>query len=242
MRDVLGRNAWPLTLVARLTGAVAVLLLAYVAAGLAGGSLPANTGWHEPNGGVEIWVEDNGIHTGLVVPKVAAGIDWRGFAPAADLHDPRYGALPYLGIGWGERDFYLGTPTWADMGPGVFLSAALGADATLLHVEHLPRPVEGADVRRIVLRPDEYRRLAAFVRSSLKSRRRWPGYADYDAFYEARGHYSAIATCNAWTGAALRAAGVRVGRWTPFPVTVLGWFPMAGGGSPLVRLDATVQR
>ena len=90
-------------------------------------------------------------------------------------------------------------------------------------------------MRRVLLRPEEYRRLAAFVRASLKSRRRWPGYAAHDVFYEARGRYSAVTTCNEWTGAALRAAGVRVGRWTPFADTVLGWFPVTSGGSGAPR-------
>ena len=50
------------------------------------------------------------------------------------------------------------------------------------------------------------------------------GYFGYDAFYEGTGRYSAVRTCNSWTGAALAAAGIRVGAWTPFPVTVLWWF------------------
>ena len=229
-------NDRPALLVARSAQALAVALLAYVAAGLVGGSLPVNPRWRPPPEGVTIWVEDNGIHTGLVMPKVAAGVDWRPFAPAADLKDPRYAAFGYVAIGWGEHGFYLGTPTWSDVRPGIVLGAALGSDRTLLHVEHLPRPVDGVDARRVVLRPDEYRRLAAFIRASLKSRRRWPGYAGNDVFYEARGRYSALWTCNSWTGAALQAAGVRVGRWTPFPATVMGWFGAGAGAAAPVPI------
>lgn len=221
------RNARALTEVAR---AAVALLGAYAAAGLVGGAVPVNAGWRPPARGVTIWVEDNGIHTDLVLPKLAPGVDWRPFAPAADLRDPRYGGYGYLAVGWGERAFFLETPGWADVRPGTVLRAAIGSRATLLHVEHVPRPAPAADVRRIVLRPAEYRRLAAFLRAGLESRRRWPGYAGNDVFYAARGRYSAVATCNAWTGAALAAAGVRIGRWTPFPVTVLGWFPPTGWG------------
>lgn len=228
-------NARALTVVARAGIAVALLVLAYTTAGLAGGSLPANARWREAAanspGAVTIWVEDNGIHTGLVLPKVAADVDWRDFAPATDLRNPDHGAHPYIAIGWGEHGFFLGAPTWADVRPRMVLGAAFGSDMTLLHVEHLPQPLDGVDSRRVVLRPEEYRRLAAFVRGSLKSRRRWPGYGGNDVFYDARGRYSALWTCNSWTGAALRSAGVRVGRWTPFPVTVMGWFPVTSVGS-----------
>lgn len=209
----------------RAVAGLALLVLVYAAAGLVGGSLPVNAGWRQPASGVTIWVESNGIHTGFVLPKVAGGVDWRRFAPAGDLGDPRYGEYGYLAIGWGEHDFYLGTPTWADVRPRTVLAAAVGSSRTLLHVEHVPRPVAGDDVRRLVLRPEEYRRLVAFIVASRRtSGRRWAGYDRGDVFYEARGQYDAVRTCNSWTGAALRSAGVRVGAWTPFPVTVMGWF------------------
>lgn len=193
--------------------------------GMIGGTIPANVGWREPADGVAIWVEDNGIHTDIVMPKVAAGIDWRRLARAGDLADPRYAGFDHVAIGWGEHAFFLDTPTWADVRPRIILAAAIGSDRTLLHVEHVPRPTVGSDVRMIRLTPGQYRRLAAFVMASVKpGGRHYPGYAASDAFYEARGHYDALRTCNAWTGDALRHAGVRVGAWTPFPATVMGWF------------------
>lgn len=205
--------------------ALAASLLLYLAAGLIGGAVPANRGWTPPADGVTVWVETNGIHTGIVVPKVAAGVDWRPLLPPGDLADPRFGGWGYASIGWGERAFYLETPTWADVRPLTVLGAAFGSRRTLMHVEHLPRPREGADVRRLVLRPAEYRRLAAYLRASFADApKHLRGYARGDVFYEANGRYSAIRTCNAWTGAALRHAGVRVGWWTPFPWSVMAWF------------------
>jgi len=220
----------------RLLLAAAILLAAgYAAAGLVGGAIPANAGWRPPPRGVTIYVESNGVHVGLILPKRAAGVDWRGAFPAGDLADPRYAGFDHVAVGWGERAFFLETPTWASVRPRTILAAAIGSDRTLLHVEHVPAPTRtDADTRAIVLRPDEYRRLAAAVAATLAGG--GPpvrGYARYDAFYPARGHYSAIRTCNAWTGATLRAAGVRVGAWTPFPVTVLGWFP--AGDQPPAR-------
>jgi len=206
--------------------ALLVLLLAgYAAAGLTGGTIPAHAGWRPPSEGVRIYVESNGIHVGLVVPKVAAGVDWRGIAPGADLADPRYAGYDHLAIGWGERTFFLETATWADVKLRTILASARGSDATLLHVEHAPAPVAGRAVRSVLLRPAEYRRLAAYIRASFATHREAiRGYDRNDVFYAARGHYSAARTCNAWAGDALRFAGVRIGRWTPFPVTVLGWF------------------
>jgi uncharacterized protein (TIGR02117 family) len=207
------------------TAALALLLGLYPAAGAIGGAIPVNAGWRPPARGVTVFVETNGVHTGLVVPKAAAGVDWRDLARPEDLADPRYARWGWLAIGWGERRFYLETPTWADVKPGTVLAAAMGSDAVLLHLDHVPRPAAGSDERPVTLRPDEYQRLAAYIRASVApGGRHYRGYDVYDAFVDARGRYSAAHTCNAWVGEALRAAGVRIGWWTPFAWTVTRWF------------------
>lgn len=216
------RNPCAARWIGRIAAALAALLIAYGLAGLIGGALPAHPDWRPPADGVEIFVESNGVHTGLVLPKRAAGVDWRDIFPPGHLADPRFGGWDHLAIGWGERTFYLETPHWADVRPATVLAAALGSRRTLLHVEHVPRPIADANIRRIMLRPDEYRRLAAFIRAALApGAAHYPGYGRDDVFYESNGHYSALRTCNAWTGDALRQAGIRVGRWTPFPATLL---------------------
>lgn len=211
---------------------IGLALYGYAAAGLIGGAIPANPAWREPGRGVRIYVESNGIHVGIVVPKLAAGIDWRPLLAARHLRDPRYAAFDHAGFGWGEAKFYLETPTWWDVRPGTIAAAATGSDRTLVHVDHVPAPKPDGNVRTLVLTPDQYRRLAHYLRASMADRpRAQPGYGPNDAFYTGTGRYSAIRTCNAWAGDALRYAGVRVGAWTPFPVTVLWWFPSATSAS-----------
>ena len=217
--QALGWGRW----IGRSLVALALLLYLYAATGLVGGSIPANADWRPPAQGVPVFVENNGIHTGIVVPLQAAGVDWSDLIRPEHLSDSRM-ASRWLVIGWGDRGFFLNTPRWQDLRPGVLARAAIGSGTTLLHVEHVRPPQVGPDTRRLALRPEEYRRLAAFIRASFADRPgRAPGYGRWDVFYEAKGRYSALHTCNSWTGAALRAAGVRMGRWTPFPATVMGW-------------------
>ena len=80
----------------------------------------------------------------------------------------------------------------------------------------------------ITLSRDEYRRLVAYIRAGFLTDaqgRTIPvagrGYGPTDAFYEANGTYSALHTCNEWTGGALRAAGVRTGLWTPLSASIM---------------------
>lgn len=204
---------------------IGLLLYGYAAAGLIGGAIPANRDWRAPGHGVRIFVESNGVHVGIVVPKVAAGVDWRPLLRPDHLRAPRYAGYDHASFGWGDAVFYLNTPTWWDVRPGIVAAAATGSERTLVHVDHVPAPRPGTDVRAIVLTADQYRRLAAFIRASIApGAAHRPGYGPNDAFYTARGRYSALRTCNAWVGEALRHAGVRIGAWTPFPATVLWWF------------------
>ncbi len=212
----------------RLLASLVALVAAYGLAGLIGGAIPANANWRPAEQGVRIYVDDNGVHTGLVLPQVAAGVDWRGQLRGDALADPRYAGLSHVAFGWGDRAFYVETPHWSDIKLSTILRAAGGSRRTVVHVEHLSEPRVEPGRKSVVLRPDEYRRLAAFIRATFATEPDAPapihGYFANDAFYSGRGTYSAINTCNAWTGAALRAAGVKIGLWTPFPVTVMQWF------------------
>ncbi len=202
--------------------------IAWFLAALVLGAIPANAAWAEPGRGVTIFVRTNGVHTWIVMPKVNAIMDWRPYAPPDHLGDPRYGRADHVAIGYGNRDFYLETPTWADLTLGNAFHAAFGNGSTLLHVEHDHRPRADEWQRPIVLAPDQYRRLAEYIRPRFRldaQGRSIPllgrGYSDWDMFYEAQGGYSFVLTCNEWTGRALRAAGVRTGLWTPLSQSIM---------------------
>lgn len=198
-----------------------------IALALAAGALvPANPGWTEPAPGsagtVDIFVETNGVHTGLVLPVFAQRVNWYDDFPITDANP----ALPatHVLIGWGSRDFYLETPTWADLDWRVAARAGLGLDTTLLHVVHLANPTAQSWRRPLRLSPEQYRRLAASIRSGrVEGGAAIPGYTPDDVFYPARGRYTAAITCNEWIAERLREAGVKTGIWTPLAAGVMRW-------------------
>jgi len=206
-------------IVGRLVGALILLVVAYLAAAALGAGLAVNGGREPPAEGVRIYVADNGVHTDLILPAAA----FRDIARPEHLRDPRYGAEPYLAFGWGDRDFYLHTASWGDVNAWRVAKAMVGAGSTVLHVAHVPEPRAGGPVRTLLLRPEEYRRLVEHVRGSFAAGPVVRGYGARDAFYTAKGGYSAIRTCNEWTGRGLRKAGVPMGIWTPLPWGVMLW-------------------
>lgn len=211
-----------------LASAILAVPLVYLGGALLLGAIPANRSWQEAERGVMIFIRTNGVHTWIVMPKVTQSIDWRPYAPPEHLADARYGASSHIGFGYGNREFYLNTPTWGDLTLSRAFGAFFGGGRTLVHAEHIhdPRPDEWQ--RAIVLRPDEYARLAAFVSGRFQrgpDGRTMPvlgrGYGPSDMFYEAVGGYSFYLTCNEWTGRALRHAGVRTGVWTPLDESIM---------------------
>jgi uncharacterized protein (TIGR02117 family) len=226
-----------LRILLRLLGVLLTIPLAYLVAALLLGLIPANAGWQEPKEGVRIFVRTNGLHTWIVVPMVEPEMDWRPLLPGADLKDPRWGNGDSVAIGYGNRQVYLETPTWADLKLRDALSAVVGWGPALVHADHDHRPKPDATQRPIMLTHPQYARLAAFIRTSFRygpNGRPIPvkgrGYGPADAFYEATGRYSALRTCNEWTGEALRRAGVRTGLWTPVSQSVM--WRLDGGGGP----------
>lgn len=212
----------------RSAGALLALPILYFLAALVLGAVPANRGWSEAKEGVTVFVRTNGVHTWIMVPKVTPEMDWRPLLPGAHLRDPRWGEGDYVALGYGNRTFYLETPTWGDLTMKNAFLAAFGRGRSLMHADHDFAPRPSPDQRPIRLSREEYRRLVAFARRSFQydpQGRTIPligrGYGASDIFYEAVGPYSAVYTCNSWTGRALREAGVKTGVWTPLSQSIM---------------------
>jgi uncharacterized protein (TIGR02117 family) len=214
-----GRRGRKPTLVGRILTLLLALPAAYMVAALIGSFVPVNSGWKEPADGITIYLADNGIHTDIIMPVNAEGLDWTPLLPRRDFAAVDPGAA-WIAFGSGEQRVYLDTPTWWDITPRTIWSALTGGKR-VMHVEYVASPAYA--VREIRLRPEEYRRLWAAVRSdfALDSHGRpqridHPGYGWSDAFYRSTGKASAFRTCNSWAAGRLRVAGVKTSLWPPF--------------------------
>src|SRR5262245_52697674 len=128
-------------------GAVVAAGLAIFYAGfLLLGFVPVNRGYGQPPADdcVRIFVRSNEVHTDLVLPVVCDEIDadWRRVFPLADfwgnVREPKF-----VAIGWGNREFYVNTPTWAQFKLSSAAGALLWPSETVLHVEYLDSVLPG---------------------------------------------------------------------------------------------------
>jgi uncharacterized protein (TIGR02117 family) len=172
-------------------------------------------------------VRTNGIHTDVVVPTTHPTIDWRARHPAA--HFPLLDREPgYIAFGWGDRGFYLETPTWADFKVSTALKAVSGLGEAAMHVEYVDRPERGERVACTRITDEQYSALARYIRGSFRPgeggapiRIEARGYGSADAFYEAQGAYSLFFTCNEWVRRALSESAIRAPAWSPFDGALL---------------------
>lgn len=200
----------------------------YMASALIGSHIPANNGWKPAREGVDIFVESNGVHVSLIVPISVATEDLSDLVRPDQLNNPSlYGT--HVMIGWGHGRVYRNAETWADVKIGDIASAVIGSDDTVLHVYHVTSPVPQNNRKRIRVSESQYRLIVSQIRAAFQldadgRSTAHPAYGPDNLFYDSMGHYSALNTCNTWTGRVLRNAGVRVGIWTPMPGGVMRWF------------------
>lgn len=204
-----------------------VAILALVAAVLALGTLIPRPLFPEPRQAEHrphrILVITNPIHTDIAMPLDDGLQDKLGFVARDGVPIDAPGAR-YVLVGWGGRDFYLQTPTWSKL-KLVPLLKGITLDRSVLHVEATADLAQGApNVSVFDLSDAEFDALTDFIVGSFATSKSSPvaipgaHYGEYDAFYEAKGYFTALAGCNIWAAAALRSAGLRTGWWNPLPI------------------------
>lgn len=203
-----------------LFGGLAGLVAVYLAIAYAMVLFPANTDVRRvPHDTINAYVESNGVHTDVILPISSDIVDWQRYFPQSDFK-----AVPadakYIAIGWGDRDFYLNTPEWKDLTISLALGALVWQHKTVLHVSYL-RAQDLSDYYALQMDRAQYDTLKRYILATAEMKDERPvalansGYGNNDLFYEARGKYSFIETCNTWLGTGLRQAGVKVSYWTP---------------------------
>lgn len=175
-------------------------------------------GSEDPKGEVEIYLVANEIHTDIVLPVKNALYDWTTFI------DPNSysGSLgEWVEFGWGDRQFYFEVPTWDTFTLRVGLDAMLLPDPAVMHVNFLTVHPTTYEHRRVLVSEETYLKLVKAIQDSFDFEHGHPvlipgkGYSKSDNFYEAKGSFSALRTCNVWTASVFAQAGLKRPLWSP---------------------------
>jgi len=175
-----------------------------------------------------IYLQTNGVHTDLVLPTKNKILNWNKLIDI-NTTKAKDTTAKFVAIGWGDKGFYLETPSWAELKLSTAAKAAFGLSSTAMHCTFYTKLVETEDRKKIFLSYKQYKRLLKFILESFE----WTDseetvlvntkvrYDEYDTFYEATGRYSLFKTCNTWTNQALKRAGVPSAFWAAFESRVM---------------------
>ena len=169
-----------------------------------------------------IYLTTNGVHADLILPKNLINSD----ILEGQIMKP---TDQYFAFGWGEENFYLNTPTWADLKFSVAFRAAFLESNTLIHVTRY----RNAQKRWIAVQvtDEQLKNLNTYILKNLDLSSgkielvQGATYTpDRDNFYRAHGNYTFYQTCNSWLNTGLKESGMKGSLWTPFDFGVLRWY------------------
>ena len=170
-----------------------------------------------------IYIITNGVHTDIVMPVKTKFIDWSTRLPYENTKSANL-SNRFIAMGWGDKGFYLETPTWADLKFSVALKAATGLSSTAIHATYHQKMLVGENCKKIIISKVQYQKLVKYISNSFQRDAEGnflhistnANYGDSDAFYEAKGSYSIFKTCNTWANNCLKVIGEKACLWTAF--------------------------
>ncbi len=166
----------------------------------------------------EIYLSSNGVHLEIILNK-------RDLSPGLAKRIHKKDADEYYSFGWGEKNFYLNTPTWGDLTFSTAFNAAFLKNNTLIHVYRYPEKKE--DWISVPLDSEQLLSVNQYITRNFKLFKGdsisllSESYGDNDEFYEALGRYSFRNTCNSWVNRCFYESGLPCCLWTPFDFSLL---------------------
>ncbi len=221
----------------RITACFIGLVVLYVLFALLFSAIPVNKDFRETKtSGIDIYILSNGVHIDLVLPirrmlhTRNRYKDWSDVIPS--YHTISNDSLmKYIAFGWGDKNFYLETPTWADLKFSTAFNAVFFLSTSAMHVTFYRSMSENEYCKKISISDEQYERLVRYIESSFQKTGEGDfiliknlSYGNDDCFYDAKGTFNLFYTCNTWTNEGLKQSGLKASFWTPFEGALLNHY------------------
>jgi uncharacterized protein (TIGR02117 family) len=182
-------------------------------------------GQNNKNASVQIYLMKSGVHTDFIVPVRNEIKDWRTEFPLANTGF-KDSSSQLLSIGWGDKNFYMNTPTWSDLTFKTAISVPFGIGPSAIHATYYQQLLDDRPIIKLHLTQKQYQNLVHYIEKTLvrnnKGQTKYiqatmPGVVTgNDAYYSAKGRYNLFFTCNSWVNAGLKACQQKACYWTAF--------------------------
>jgi uncharacterized protein (TIGR02117 family) len=176
---------------------------------------------------ISLYISNQGIHTEIIVPVKNEYFDWNQFLPLTEIRRDATSDYKYLSFGWGDRAFMLEAATSAIINPVTAFKAVFLPTPSTVHVESYRVVPRNLETKCVKISGENYRKMVNFIKTSFlldaagnKIKISY-GYGNSDSFYEAKGSYSILRTCNDWTAEALQKANVNTPLWSTLSSAIM---------------------
>lgn len=174
-------------------------------------------GYSEKN--KSIYLISNGVHLNIIIPKNQLS--------SKLLDGLRYFKDDnYFSFGWGDKKFYLNTPTWGDLTFNNAFRALFLKSPTLIHLARYS--TINVDWVEIKVSQNQLNKINQYIYKTFyfnpqnkKILLNNKGYSFNDDFYEALGSYSCFRTSNSWVNTGLKESDIKACLWTPYDFALL---------------------
>jgi len=156
-----------------------------------------------------VYVVSHGWHTGFVIPAP----EIQGVIPELEQ---RFGDIPYIEFGWGDKGFYQAKETTS----GLTLRAIFWPTESVVHSVAVPQKVEeyfsNSEVAKLCLSDGELSALIGFIsRSFFRDKsgnllELQKGIYGDSQFYSGVGDFYLMNMCNRWTAKGLKSIGMDI--------------------------------
>lgn len=199
------------------------LVLCYIISGFIIPLIPINSSKKsDTNRSIKVFVTSDGIHTDFVLPVLNDIFDWKMILNIG-TYETAVSDMKFIGLGWGDKGFYLDIPTWNDLTFKVAFNALCRPSPTVMHVSCFKQvPLDSKYFRTVELNLIQYKKLCNYILGYFHADTKGnpclipeAGYGKDDNFYIANHSYHAIKTCNEWVNKGLKTIGVKTAIWSP---------------------------
>lgn len=172
---------------------------------------------------VTIYVSGDRFHTSVTVPVKTANFNWYQQLNRADLGQKQQSNGGYLNFSWGDRRFYLTTPSLQELKLSTTLRALFLPTDTVMYVQgtsQRPQSLGSYQVQSVRLSHSGYEQLTTHLAKSFaRGTNALPVLLEQNpyetgTFYAGTGRYGFWQTCNDWLAQGLRVAEVQTPLWS----------------------------
>ncbi|WP_299676347.1 DUF2459 domain-containing protein [uncultured Tenacibaculum sp.] len=165
-----------------------------------------------------VYLSSNGIHLSIIIPKQNLSLDLNNELQLKPTDN-------FIRFGWGDENFYMNTPTWADFKFKYAFGALFLDNQTLIEVSShrfqqkkwVKVPVNETQLFKLNVFISETFQVNKKEEKIILTQTMYPN----SKLYKAKGSYSPLKTCNTWVNDGFKSSGMKASYWTLFDFGLL---------------------